>query len=142
MAIGSCAPDSKLVELYLTAHMAWFSVGSYPYADKYLYLAPILYHIDSFYVFAGYDDNGAESKVIGRFFAPTQTWSKAGELKAARYGHGVIFDGHQFIVAGGVGTFNTESCTVDEDGVQCRELSLQLVNYYYYPEMYTRAMLH
>lgn len=136
MAIGSFAPNNKQVELYLTVYMTWFAVDEYPYADKYLYLTPILYHIDSFFVFAGYDDNGTESKVIGRFYVPTRTWSKAGELKTGRYGHGAIFDGYKFIVAGGFGTLSTESCIVDGGYVTCSEGSPQLINYYYYPEMY------
>ena len=38
---------------------------------------------------------------IGRFDEIEKTWTHFGDLKIARQGHGVIFDGQSFLVVGG-----------------------------------------
>ena len=106
-------------------------------ADKYIYKAPIVHHSNAFYVFGGLIDYDDESKTIGRLDASTLTWTKAGELNYARYGHGAIYNGERIIVAGGYGSYKTESCSVDENGVvNCIEQAPTLDNYRYYPEMF------
>ena len=88
-------------------------------------------------MFGGLIDNHVNSNIIGRLDASTLTWTKAGELNYARNGHGAIYNGERIIVAGGVGNYKTESCSVDENGVvNCIEQAPTLSNYAYYPEMY------
>ena len=87
-------------------------------------------------MFGGYVD-GSTSNIIGRLDASTLTWTKAGELNYARYGHGAIFNGERIIVAGGNGNYKTESCSVEENGVvNCIEQAPTLYDYAFYPEMY------
>ena len=105
-------------------------------ANTFIARAPIVYHSNAFYVFGGYVD-GSYSKTIGRLDASTLTWTKAGELNYARYGHGAIYNGERIIVAGGYGNYKTESCSVNENGVvNCIEQAPTLNKYADYPEMY------
>ena len=72
---------------------------------------------------------------IGRLDAVTRTWSLAGKLNKGRNGHGVIFDGGQFLVIGGDGTFKTENCIPNGETVTCTEVGKALNDYSYYPEL-------
>ena len=105
-------------------------------ANTFIAYAPILHHSNAFYVFGGYVDY-AYSKTIGRLDASTLTWTKAGELNYARDSHGAIYNGERIIVAGGYGSYKTESCSVEENGiVNCIEQAPTLYDYDLYPEMY------
>ena len=95
--------------------------------------APIVYHHDSFYVFGG--KTRFTEKTIGRLDIATQRWSKAGELNRARYGHGVIYDGEVFIVAGGIESV-TESCSLDNDSITCVDQLPKLDMWHVWPEMH------
>ena len=98
--------------------------------------APTVYHSNAFYVFGGYVDD-YRLKTIGRLDASTLTWTKAGELNYAKRGHGAIYNGERIIVAGGIGNYKTESCSVEENGVvNCIEQAPTLDYYNDYPEMY------
>ena len=74
---------------------------------------------------------------INKLDAATHVWSKAGDLKMARYAHNVIFDGRHFLVVGGYGTKKTERCTITEERqMSCVEQTPELTDYAYYPELY------
>ena len=64
-----------------------------------------------------------------------RTWSLAGKLNQGRQGHGVIFDGDQFLVIGGHGTHKTESCIPNGETVTCTLVGEALNDYVYYPEL-------
>ena len=68
-------------------------------------------HENGFILFGGVADNKS-SKTIARLDLATTSWSKLGELQTTRQGHGVIFDGHVFMVIGGQYTKKTEKCTL------------------------------
>ena len=74
---------------------------------------------------------------IGRLDAVTRTWSLAGYLKQARSGHGVVFDGEQFLIIGGGGDLkHTENCALNRNGkVTCTEQENGLRDYQLYPEL-------
>ena len=87
-----------------------------------------------YYIFGGRGSSG-DLKNIGRLDAVTRTWPLAGQLNQSRYGHGVIFDGGQFLVIGGAGTRETESCIPNGETVTCTQVGEGLSNYAYYPEL-------
>lgn len=100
-----------------------------------------MYHSNYFYVIGGLigDINGesmVKSNIIGRLNSLTTTWTEAGELKNARYGHGAIFNGDVIIIAGGNGNMTTESCSIVNGAVTCVEQAPTLDYYVWYPEMY------
>ena len=63
-------------------------------------------------------------------------WTQAGELKVARYGHNVIYDGTHLLVLGGSDTRITEICSIESNMVNCKSQSPQLKDYYIYPELF------
>ena len=105
-------------------------------ADQYIYYAPIVNHLNAFYVFGGKID-GDPSNIIGRLNALTLRWAKAGELKLARHGHGAIFNGDVIIIACGYDKFKSESCKINfNDSVTCSVQAPTLDAYKHYPEMF------
>ena len=64
-----------------------------------------------------------------------RTWSLAGSLNQARYGHGVIFDGSQHLVIGGRSNLKTEVCDMIGETVTCTLQGRALDEYMYYPEL-------
>ena len=76
-----------------------------------------------------------ELRKIGRLDAVTRTWSLAGSLKQARFGHAVVFDGFQFLVIGGNGDFKTENCFPNGTTITCTEQKFGLDTYHLYPEL-------
>ena len=63
-------------------------------------------------------------------------WTQAGELKEARYGHNVIYDGTHLLVVGGYGNLQTEICSIESNMVNCTSQSPELTEYAYYPELF------
>ena len=63
-------------------------------------------HNGSFIVFGGSGDKRRMSKIAKFDF---KTWSLLGELKSPREGHGVIYNGHSFLIIGGKGRDFTTS---------------------------------
>lgn len=104
-------------------------------ASDYICIAPIVYHSNAFYVFGGQIDYD-ESNIIGRFDKSTLGWTKAGELNSAREGHGGIFNGDVFIIAGGDAKYQTEACSIENGEIFCMAQAPVLDRYYVYPEMY------
>ena len=104
-------------------------------ANEYISNAPIVYHERAFYVFGGGIDYNGSTNIIGRLDASTLTWRKAGHLNNARWGHGAIFNGDVFIVAGGYGNLKTEVCSINNSSVICLEQTPTLDYYRTYPEM-------
>ena len=99
----------------------------------------MLYHDRAFYIFGGITNSNRYQQTIARLDAETQTWSKAGNLKNAREGHGAIFDGEKFIVLGGSkggGPVKNEVCTLSGTSMTCGEASNTLESYSYYPELF------
>ena len=69
--------------------------------------------------------------------AVTRTWSLAGNLKQARRGHAVVFDGEKFLVIGGYGNSEkTENCVLNGDKITCTQQQNGLSHYAYYPETF------
>ena len=93
-----------------------------------------VYHEQAYYIFGGYG-SGSNVANIGRLNELRRTWSLAGSLNQARQGHGVIFDGEQFVVIGGMGNFKTENCVVSGETVTCTQHGPGLTDYQYYPEL-------
>ena len=72
---------------------------------------------------------------IARFDPIENSWTKLGNLKVARYGHGVIQVDNEFIVVGGRGNLPTESCKLNGQSMKCTTREPQLLNFAYYPEL-------
>ena len=70
----------------------------------------ITYFQNGFILFGG--STGRNSKTIVRLDLATSSWTKLGDLKTGRYGHGVIFNGEVFWVIGGRYEKKTEKCTL------------------------------
>ena len=67
-------------------------------------------------------------------FDPIQnTWTKLGDLKVARAGHGTIQVENEVVVLGGGGTVPTESCNLNEQLTTCSTRDPELTNFYKYP---------
>ena len=77
-----------------------------------IYGYAITYFQNGFILFGGTTSSNYYSKTIARLDLATTTWSKLGDLKTGRRGHGVIYDGHVFLVVGGWGDRKTEKCTL------------------------------
>ena len=67
---------------------------------------------NGFILFGGHIGYYLLSKTVARFDLATTSWSKVGDLRAARHGHEVVFLGEVFLVFGGHGNFKTEKCTL------------------------------
>lgn len=104
-------------------------------ADKSIGFAPIVFHSNAFYIFGGWVD-WKNSNTISRLDASTMKWTKSGNLKTNRSGHGAIFNGDLVLVAGGVGHLKTESCSITSGSVSCIEQKPILKDYSNYPELY------
>ena len=63
-------------------------------------------------------------------------WTKAGDLVTGRDGHNSIFDGSNFLIVGGIGTFKTEKCAFSDNQVNCTVQNPELTSYSYYPELF------
>ena len=73
---------------------------------------------------------------IVRLDAISKDWSNAGNLNAARHGHGVIFvDSAFLVVGGGHNSFMTEKCTLADNVMTCTEQAPELDDYGFYPEL-------
>ena len=73
------------------------------------------YFDNAFILFGGYQGiYNKHSNMIARLDLATEEWSKIGELRTVRGGHGVIYDGEFFMVIGGYdnryGSIKTEKC--------------------------------
>ena len=130
-------PYSNKAEMFSFSKNEWITIADYPFS-KQLYLAPVLYKFDSFFVFGGY--TGRSSTDIVRFSLKTQTWIFAGALNHQRHGHGVIGSGSGFLIVGGYGkprTLPTENCHINtNDEVECVTQKPKLYYYLHYPEMF------
>ena len=80
--------------------------------ETYIYGYAITYFQNGFILFGGWTSSTSNSKTIARLDLATTTWSKLGDLKTGREGHGVIYDGQVFLVVGGYGNRKTEKCTL------------------------------
>ena len=63
-------------------------------------------------------------------------WTKAGELKQARNGHNVIYDGEYLMVFGGDYERQTEKCSLTDGSVSCTSQNPVLDFYTDYPELF------
>ena len=118
--------------LELTSNLYLIIFDSEKDSNKIYYYASI-YHSNAFYIFGGsYNPNN-----IARLDEVSQTWSLAGKLKSGRSGHGVIFDGFNFLVIGGSGNKKTENCVLDETVMTCTvQESPALDDYTVYPALF------
>ena len=74
---------------------------------------------------------------IGRLDAVTHEWSKAGELKNGRFGHGVVSAGSTFLVVGGEAkSFKTEKCVLQGKVMTCTEQESPALDGYSFPEIF------
>ena len=84
-------------------------------------------------IFGGY----VATTVIARFDQSARNWRQLGNLLEARYGAGVAYDGHLFLVVGGrLGyddAMSTEECKIDAKSITCTSRSPKLDNFYYWP---------
>ena len=78
---------------------------------------------------------------IARFDPVANSWTKLGNLKVYRYGHGVIQVDNEFIVVGGCkdddckNSVPTESCKLNEQSTACTTRQPQLSYFAFYPEL-------
>ena len=79
--------------------------------------------------------------IIVRFDPIKNSWTKLGNLKVARRGHGVIQVDNEFIVVGGCRDWQcnedapTESCTLKEQAMTCTTREPRLASFIKYPEL-------
>ena len=98
-------------------------------------MAPIIHVKNAFYVIGGKDNTGKYLKTIGRMDIEGR-WTQAGELKQAREGHNVIYDGTYLIVVGGRDSLQTEKCSIKSGSVICTSQNPELIDYGFYPELF------
>ena len=88
-------------------------------------------------------NNGGLQSTIARFDPIENSWTKLGDLKVARFGHGVIQVDTEFIVVGG-GRWKkedpkkdepTESCKLNGQLMICATREPSLSNFLSYPEL-------
>ena len=72
----------------------------------------IIHFQNGFILFGGLLSQTAGFATIARLDLATSSWTKLGDLKTARDGHGVIFNGEAFLVVGGRDEKKTEKCTL------------------------------
>ena len=85
------------------------------------------------------NSNPKNQLTVARFDPIKNSWIKLGNLKVARYGHGVIQVDNEFIVVGGIrdGDDNvpTESCKLNGQSMKCTTREPQLSRFVFYPEL-------
>ena len=80
---------------------------------------------ESFIYFGGEDGKS----VITKFDSTTRQWSKIGNLVTGRMDHGVMFDGTNFLVAGGYdASLKTEKCSLTGSTMTCQQQEPELEN--------------
>ena len=95
-----------------------------------------------FILFGGigtYQNNKSEfQKAIAQFDPVQDSWTKLGDLKVARLGHGVIQLDNDFIVIGGNSQDSkinipvpTETCELNGESIICTERDPKLLNFVY-----------
>ena len=84
----------------------------------------------------GGDTRGGVLTTIGRLDIKTRKWTNAGDLVVERRGHNVIFDGQYVLVVGGMGTYKTEKCSIENERLTCASQSPELTDCRYYPELF------
>ena len=94
-----------------------------------------IYQNNAFYVFGGTALSGQPIGAIVRFDTIERTWTYAGSLASWKAGHNVIFDGNDFLVIGG-NSNPTQLCSLEDKTLDCIELSSELTNYTFYPELF------
>ena len=98
-------------------------------------MAASIYLDQAYYIFGSTGSTRSNLSYIARLDAVRKSWSLAGVLNKGRSGHGVIFDGMQFLVVGGYGTTKIEKCITNGETVTCTQIGKGLYNYAYYPEL-------
>ena len=84
--------------------------------------------------------SGGFQSTIARFDPIENSWTKLGNLKVARSGHGVIQVDNEFIVVGGSRNERfedepTESCKLNGESMTCTTREPQLSGFSAYPEL-------
>ena len=76
---------------------------------------------------------------IAQFDPIEDSWTKLGNLKVARRGHGVIRVDNEFIVVGGNQDVDkdeaTESCKLNGQSMICNTRYPKLIDFGFYPEL-------
>ena len=84
-------------------------------------------------------NSGRYQSTIARFDPIENSWTKLGNLKVARRGHGVIQVDNEFIVVGGRRHGKedepTESCKLNGQSMKCTTREPQLWKFKFYPEL-------
>lgn len=78
---------------------------------------------------------------IARFDETKLEWAVVGQMKLARAGHGVIYDGQYFVVVGGSNqnsreSMITERCYWSNQNMTCEQQQPELDFYEWYPELF------
>ena len=77
-------------------------------APNYIQAVPIIFVVDSFYIFGG-RHNDTDSSIIGGL-DEHENLSSVCEMLTVRRGHNAMFDGSSFIIVGGYnGTFTSDT---------------------------------
>ena len=83
--------------------------------------------------------SGGHQSTIARFDPIENSWTKLGNLKVPRDGHGVIQVDNEFIVVGGSQIIDadepTESCKLNGESMTCTIREPQLSYFSHYPEL-------
>ena len=87
------------------------------------------------------NNSGEHQSTIARFDPIENSWTKLGNLKVPRLGHGVIQIDNEFIVVGGcknahcTDSVATESCKLNGQSMICTTREPQLSDFSHYPEL-------
>ena len=85
------------------------------------------------------NNSGGYQSTIARFDPIENSWTKLGNLKVPRSGHGVIQVDNEFIVVGGNRKGDedepTESCKLNGESMTCTTREPQLYQFTGYPEL-------
>ena len=120
--------DSKKSEKFVEG--GWSDIQEPPVSGEEMTDYAVVFHAGHFYYFGGYI-YGFSSTLdsVLRLDGTAWTWSNAGKIKSARYGHGVIVVGSNFMVIGGWHTQTNEQCLLSNGTFTCTEFTSSLTNY-------------
>ena len=102
-----------------------------------MYYYAVIFHGSSHYYFGGFSDGFLDS--ILRLQSGSWTWSNVGRINQARNGHAVTLVNETFMVVGGFGNYKNEACVLNNDQLNCTQLSSSLFFYAYYPILFSVA---
>ena len=122
-------------EMYSHSTSSWKTKAIYPFHEK-IMAFEILAHSNSFVLFGGFDGKISSSiTTIAKFNPDLNKWTKLGNLQTGRHAFGLVEINMKYLVMGGQGGKNTETCELKNEKIQCTSREPILNDFHYYPAL-------